>query len=792
MKNIKFDFLWQYVEYWANLDPNYIAMQIEGKSYTYGQFEKLTDNIATEFLSLGVRKGDMIASMLPASPEYILTLIAADKIGAIVTALDVKYKTADLKNFIPHIKPKVVLSLVKSEDFDVANALKNIEGELKLENTINYFFVGNAEFGKPFDNIYKGKPEFITKLAKHKTLQHRDDGMVVIFTGGTTGMPKAALLSKQNVAAMAVAESGIISKALEEKGIVGRVKSIVCLPPSHVGGTVELIGSSIVSGSEMLIHDTWSPKRVLNTVQNEKIFWIGGVPTMYAIMTLMPDIDQYDLSSLKMVLLSGEKVEKKLLQQIRSKICPNLLIGYGSTEAGSELTFTEFSDSDDKLADGYVGKALKGVDIKIVDDNGNILPYGEIGEIQISGQFTINNYYQEPEEDEAGFTKDGYCKTGDKGYLTEDGDLYIKGRIKHIIRVGSYTVMPSEVEDVAIKHPSVGMAAAIGVPDEVLGEVVWLVVSPKQEKTIKEEELIEFCKNELAKYKVPQKVIIEKELPVSRIGKVLRVEIQNTIIKSLKEGIMDKSVSYKQEGKIGIISLINSAKSNPLNLITLNEIVDAFYLSAKNGDVCVIYRAEGKHFTFGADLKYVNELVSSDDKLDESDEYSWAWQKITTAMLEHPGIIIVGYHGWVVGGGFEHTLGSDIRLAADNTKIMLPELDLGVFFSNGSTKLLPAIIGEGRAKQLMIMGEKIDAQKAYDFGLINAICKSEELDDLLMAYAKKVVSKDQVALKNAKKLINKARSSSLDTVLDDEGKAMMAASRSESTKQRILSFLKIH
>lgn len=537
MGNIKFDFLWQYVEYWATTDPDYIAMRFNNYSYTYHEFEILTNKIATEFLHLGVRKGDMIASMLPASPEYILALIAADKIGAIITALDVKYKAADLKIFISHIKPKIVLALSESDNYDVSNALKLAEEGLGLKNAINYFFIGQTKFGQAFENIYKGKPEYNKELAKLKTAQYIGDGMVVIFTGGTTGVPKAALLSKQNVTAMAVAESGIISNALEEKGVIGRIKTIACLPPSHVGGTVELIGSSIVAGSEMLIHNTWSPKRVLETVQTEKITWIGGVPTMFAIMTLIPDIDKYDLSSLKMVLLSGEKVEKKLLLQIRSKICPNLLIGYGSTEAGSEVTFTEFSDSDDKLADGYVGKALKGVDIKIIDDNGNILPHSEIGEIQISGQFTINNYYKMPEEDEAGFTKDGYCKSGDKGYLTEDGELYIKGRIKHIIRVGSYTVMPSEVEDVAIKHPSVSMAAAIGVPDEIMGEVVWLVVSPKHGKTIKEEELIEFCKNELAKYKVPQKIIIEKEFPVSRIGKVLRVEIQNKIIKSLKEEV---------------------------------------------------------------------------------------------------------------------------------------------------------------------------------------------------------------------------------------------------------------
>ncbi len=535
MKNIKFDYLWQYVEYWAEINPSYIAMRFEDKSYTYHEFEDLTDRIACKFLSLGVRSGDMIASILPASPEYILTLIAADKIGAIVTALDVKYKTADLKRFISHIKPKVVLSLVKSDDFNIASALKSIEEDIKHKNAINYFFVGQAEFGYDFNNLYQGSPIFKKELLERKATQNIDNGMLVIFTGGTTGFPKAALLSKQNVTAMASVESDIINETLKHEGFSGRTKTIACLPPSHVGGTVELIGGGIVAGSEIIIHDTWSPRRVLETVQKEKIVWIGGVPTMYAIMALMDDIDQYDLSSLKMVLLSGEKVEMKLLQQIRSKICPNLLIGYGSTEAGSEVTFTNVIDSDNELAEGYVGKALNGVDIKIVDINGDSLPVGEKGEILISSPFTINNYFNMPEEDKQGFSNDGFCKSGDLGYLTKDGGLYIKGRIKHIIRVGSYTVMPSEVEEVALMNTSVGMAAAIGVPHEVYGEVVWLVVSPEHGKIIDEEELIQFCEKHLAKYKVPKNIIIEKKLPVTRIGKVRRIEIQNKISKSLKE-----------------------------------------------------------------------------------------------------------------------------------------------------------------------------------------------------------------------------------------------------------------
>jgi acyl-CoA synthetase (AMP-forming)/AMP-acid ligase II len=244
MDNKRFDYLWQYVEYWSALDPNFTAMQFEGRSYSYHEFELLTDKIATEFLHLGVKKGDIIASMLPSSPEYIMALIAADKIGAIITALDVNYKTADLKKSISHVKPKVVLALARCEEFDIAQALKSFEVGLMLQHPIQYFFIGKTKYGQSFENIYQGKSEFKDELLKCKTSQHPDDGMVVIFTGGTTGVPKAALLSKQNVTAMAVVESEIINKAIEQVDVTSRIKTIVCLPPSHVGGTVELIGSS--------------------------------------------------------------------------------------------------------------------------------------------------------------------------------------------------------------------------------------------------------------------------------------------------------------------------------------------------------------------------------------------------------------------------------------------------------------------------------------------------------------------------------------------------------------------
>jgi len=255
---------------------------------------------------------------------------------------------------------------------------------------------------------------------------------------------------------------------------------------------------------------------------------------------------------------------------------------------------------------------------------------------------------------------------------------------------------------------------------------------------------------------------------------------------------MTKPVLYEKENKIGIISLNNPEKSNPFTLEVLSDLIAAFEESKANGDVCVIYRAEGKNFTFGADLKYAHEMITNPDLRSEASQYLWAWQEVTSAMIDHPGIIIVGYHGWIVGGGFEHTLGSDLRLAADDTQIMLPELDMGIFFSNASTQLLPAIVGEGRAKQMMLLGDPIPAKTALDFGLVNEVCKPDELDALLKSYAEKIVSKDQKALRLTKKIVNESRADTIDSVLFKEGRAMIETGQSDGAQKRISAFLKMH
>lgn len=253
---------------------------------------------------------------------------------------------------------------------------------------------------------------------------------------------------------------------------------------------------------------------------------------------------------------------------------------------------------------------------------------------------------------------------------------------------------------------------------------------------------------------------------------------------------MEDIVLYEKEDYIGKIILNKPEKRNALDLHTLKELINTFNKSAENGDICVIYTANGKDFTVGADLKYGFDLLTNENRKAEAVEFLESFQDLTRVMISHPGIIIAGLHGWVIGGGFEQLLYCDLRIAAHNTRIKLPELGVGLFFSNASTKLLPRIIGEGRAKQLMYLGTEINADEALNIGLVNKLCKPEGLRRVLKRTANTIVQKDHLALKWAKKLINENQDDTIESVLAKELRVMIFAGQSVELKKRLEKFVK--
>jgi len=253
---------------------------------------------------------------------------------------------------------------------------------------------------------------------------------------------------------------------------------------------------------------------------------------------------------------------------------------------------------------------------------------------------------------------------------------------------------------------------------------------------------------------------------------------------------LEESVLYEKSGNIGKITLNKPEERNTITLEVLKKLIEHFEISAENNDVCVIYAANGKHFTVGADLKYGYDLLTNKERLAEAVEFLESWQILTRKMIAHPGIIIVGYHGWVIGGGFEHTLVCDYKIAAEDTRIMLPEVGVGLFFSNASTKLLPRIIGEGRAKELMIMGNELSAEEAHRIGLVNQVCSTPSLPRILKKTANMIASRDHLALQYTKKFINENQDLSIESVLARESIAMLTTGQSDELKKRLEKFVK--
>jgi acyl-CoA synthetase (AMP-forming)/AMP-acid ligase II len=527
-----FDYYWQYVDYWSGVDPDFPSLREGTRTLTARQFKEASDQLAQAFLHLGVKKGDRIVSILPTGIDFVLTLVAAGSVGAVLVPMDVKFRTKDLERFLSHARPSLILSITGVKDFNTVEKLKGLGGEFA---GITKVLVGSTEFGRSFEELFTEKLGLEGELERRRRSLSTADGSLIIFTGGTTGVPKAALLNNLNTTFMSYIEYGFFRRTLMQTGIEGRIKSLAALPPSHVGGTVELIGMPLVGGFEIILMEDWSPYKVLEVTAHEKIPWMGGVPTMYAILLSLPDLDKFDLSCIKLAALGGERVSLDLARGIQEKLAPVIVSGYGSTEAGSAVSYTEPGDDLKWIDEGYVGKPFPTVEIRVIDGDNNEVGPGESGEIIIGGPLVIPGYYNMPEEDREGFTPDGWCKTGDLGYLTKDGGIYIKGRIKQIIRVGSYTVLPTEVEEAAMQFKNVGLAAAIGVPDKIYGEVIWLYIAPVWGTTVDTDALMTFLLENLAKFKVPRKIIIKDDIPITRIGKSDRTKLKNEVIKTLNE-----------------------------------------------------------------------------------------------------------------------------------------------------------------------------------------------------------------------------------------------------------------
>jgi len=517
--------LHELLEKHAAKDAGKEAIVFHDRRITYGEYLDKVTAVAASMAALGVKRGDHVALYQNNSPEYVFCYIAAASLGA--CAVPVSNRFAELEaGFVVNNSDSTFM--VTAEGFggidfiDVVTKIKPSCPKLKTIAVLGEAdqvariegAVAASEFFEP------PTPEKLAKLKEARSIVDEDDTAFMVYTSGTTGVPKGAELTHKNLVSYTDGQ-------LDAMGVTSDDRLLLDIPVNHVGGGVMAIISMLNAGGTLVILDQFVPQEVLQTIQDEKITVTGQVPAQYIIVMMQPDLDSYDLSSVKAAVVAAAPSPKELFGKAKEKMGVYLTNGYGLSECSGAITFTRVNEDSYERLSTSIGKANKGIDVSILDPEGMHLPPGEPGEISIKGDAVMKGYYNRPDETAIVMTDDGYFRTGDMGTLDEDGYVYILGRKKEMYIRGGENVYPPEVEDVLQEHPVVLFSAVIGIPDPVMGEVgrAYIVPMPGVEPPPSEEDIKKWCAERLAKYKVPSEVVFRDALPLTPLGKVMKKEL---------------------------------------------------------------------------------------------------------------------------------------------------------------------------------------------------------------------------------------------------------------------------
>jgi len=495
--------------------PNLEAIVCNGGRISWKEYDGQTDRAAQGLLNLGVKRGDRIGIYMPNWPEFLFVYLGAAKIGATAVPVNWSFTPQEIKFVINNAGVSV---LAMSAGFLGVNMAKNFEAVRNELPTLQHVIMLEKEKTLPGMISYA---EFLAEptpaLAEARAAVQVEDPVIFIYTSGTTGIPKAAMLTHKNLLSY-------VSWMINICYIVGENTVLMNIPINHVGGAVMGVIACLAAGNKLAMMDVFDPVKTLQFIQDEKISVIGQVPAMYALELLNPDVDKYDLSSVKIAIVSSAPCPSELISAIQKHMGVTPQNAYGLTEVSGAVTCTLLEHGEEKLKH-TVGIPQAGIELAIMDDEGNILPQGEAGEIAIKGDAVMKGYWLRPDEDAKVFDKKGYFHTGDMGKLDAEGCLTIVGRKKEMYIRGGENIYPPEIEEAISRHPDVCMVAVIGCPDPVMGEIGRAYIVPNPGTNPTAEGIKTFLKDKLVKYKIPKDIIFRSQLPLTSVGKIKKLDL---------------------------------------------------------------------------------------------------------------------------------------------------------------------------------------------------------------------------------------------------------------------------
>lgn len=490
----------------AQATPGKPAAIYSGGQMTYAELDALSDRLAVGLEASGVQPGDVVGLQLPNVPQFLVAFFGILKAGAAVVPLNVLLKAPEVAFHLGDCQARTLITWQGV----LGDAAKGA-AEAGVREIYAVGHAGNAAAAAPFEQLLAAPADGHPIAPRELT-----DTAVIVYTSGTTGRPKGAELTHIQLYMNADIPGRLFEVRPED--VV-----ITVLPLFHVFGLSSILNVCVRFGCTMSLIPRFDPAAVLTAIQRDRATIFEGVPTMFIALLSHPELDSYDVSSLRVAISGGASIPAPVLDAFEKHFGVTILEGYGLTETASTTTFNR---SIAERRAYSVGKPIWGTQTQVWDESGKSLPPGKenVGEVVTRGLHVMKGYLNKPEATSDVFTG-GWFHTGDLGYFDEDGFLFIVGRKKELIIRGGYNVYPTEIEDVLHAHPAVAEAAVVGIPHEQLGEEVKAVVALRPGKSLTAPELIAFCKERIAAYKYPRVIEFRDALPRNSLGKVLKDEL---------------------------------------------------------------------------------------------------------------------------------------------------------------------------------------------------------------------------------------------------------------------------
>ena len=481
-----------------------VALFFEDEKVSFPELNRLVNNLSRGLIEEGVRKGDCVVTFLPDAMEIVLSYYAILKIGAIHAPLDIRLKEEEVKLIFGDAKPVAVITTSELQDMFLS---------MRTEfPSIKSIIVVGKEVKEGCISFSEMKNRVSSRVIPVEV--EDEDVALYLYTSGTTARPKGVMVTFGNLDWFP-GDIHAVWKTTEKD------VWMLSLPASHISGPI-LFNQTIAIGVATSVLGIFNPRKWLETVEKTGVTFVHFVPPMANALIQLNEFDKYDLSSLKGIALMGAYSTPGLVKELGEKLgLKRCCQGYGLTETSPLLTLEPL---DSNAPFGNIGKPIPGKEVKIVDEDGDEVPVGEVGEIVTRGSHVMKGYHNDPEATRERI-KDGWLHTGDLARRDEEGYIYIVGRTQDRINVGGLMVYVSEVEDVLHHHPKIKEVAVVSAPDPKRGEKVKAVIALKDGMEATEEEIIAYCRERMANYKVPREVEFRESLPKTRTGKIARGEL---------------------------------------------------------------------------------------------------------------------------------------------------------------------------------------------------------------------------------------------------------------------------